>query len=39
MDKLNVLVTRMTGLMEQNRFVTDRQTDGRTDSYSVFSQN
>ena len=34
MDKLNVLVTRVTGLMEQNRFVTDRQTDGQTDSYS-----
>ena len=32
MDKLNVLVTRVTGLMEQNRFVTDR----RTDIYSGF---
>ena len=28
MDKLNELVIRETGLMEQNRFVTDRQTDG-----------
>ena len=29
MDKLNVLVTRVTGLIEQNRFVTDGQkTDG-----------
>ena len=26
-DKLNVLVTRVMGLMEQNRFVTDKQTD------------
>ena len=29
MDKLNVLVTRATGLMGQKRLVTDRQTDGR----------
>ena len=29
MDKLIVLVTRVTGLIEQNRFVTDRQTDGQ----------
>ena len=42
MDKLNVLVTRVTGLMGQNGFVTDRltgsdrQTDRRADSYSGF---
>ena len=32
MDKLYILVTRVTGLMEQNRFVADR----RADSYRVF---